>query len=113
MTLFRKAANGPTFYDTLGCPPAASAAALREAYYRLSREHHPDRGGDAEKFKAVALAYGNLKTPEFRAAYDARLRLERRLDCLACGGAGLRSGFAGGRYLRYRPCAACGGRGHL
>lgn len=103
-----------THYDVLSCPPAASARELRDAYYRLARELHPDAGAqEDDRFKAVALAYGTLKNPKFREDYDNRLRLERVLDCAACKGAGLRSGFAGGKYEKDRPCGKCGGRGHL
>ena len=30
---------------------------VRKAYRRLSLIHHPDRGGDAQKFQLVAKAY--------------------------------------------------------
>ena len=33
-------------------------------------QEHPDRGGDAEKFKLIAKAYETLSNPEQRAIYD-------------------------------------------
>lgn len=30
---------------------------VRKAYRRLSMVHHPDRGGDSQKFQLVAKAY--------------------------------------------------------
>jgi molecular chaperone DnaJ len=117
MTLLRSRTE-ETLYDLLGVPPASSARAVRDAYYALARELHPDQADGevaekVERFKAVALAYGTLKNAEFRARYDTRLRLERRLDCQGCGGAGLRSGFERGRYLKDQPCKLCGGKGHV
>lgn len=101
-----------THYDTLGCAPASSAERLRAAYYALAVKLHPDKGpGNEEEFKRVALAYGVLKNREFRAAYDTRLRLEHRLDCAACAGAGLYSGFEAGRYRRDQRCKVCNGKG--
>ena len=42
--------------------------AVSEAYRDLARQHHPDRGGDVEKFKEATEAYSILsddreKTP--------------------------------------------------
>ena len=104
-------ATPPTAYDVLGCPPGADAKQLRDSYYALVRREHPDAGG--EGFVRLGLAYNELKTPERRAAYDRRLRLEGRLDCAACGGRGLVDRFERGRYLRGIGCRACGGRGYL
>jgi len=33
-------------------------------------ETHPDKGGDAEKFKEVTMAYEILNDPDKRAVYD-------------------------------------------
>jgi DnaJ-class molecular chaperone len=103
----------PTAYDELGVSPVDPADVIHDAYLALARELHPDKGGDGERFKAVALAWGILKREEGRRIYDAKLRLERRLDCEECKGTGRRSGFVGGKYNRNVKCAACAGRGHL
>ena len=96
-----------TAYDILGCPPAASAEQLHDAYLALAFELHPDRGGDPEKFKTVALAWGQLRSKEARARYDAQLKLEGVLDCEPCKGTGLRWTFGRGE----AACSACGGKG--
>ena len=59
----------------LGLTPADLqdlALSARRRYRRLALLHHPDRGGDAEQFKRVALAYEVVK----RAAVKAPTRTE-------------------------------------
>lgn len=46
--------------DVLGVARGASAADVRRAYRRLSFEHHPDRGGDERKLRAVIAAYETI-----------------------------------------------------
>jgi hypothetical protein len=62
-----------THYSTLGLSSSATDADVKAAYRRLALETHPDKGGDAERFKAVAAAYATLSDPSARAAYDAEL----------------------------------------
>ena len=70
----------PTHYDVLGVPPSASAAAVRDAYRRLAREHHPDRAmasgsaAGAVSMPEINEAYRVLNDPARRAVYDASLR---------------------------------------
>lgn len=62
------------YYAALGVERGASADEIKKAYRRLAQKYHPDvsKEPDAEaKFKDVAEAYGTLKDPEKRAAYDA------------------------------------------
>lgn len=62
------------YYAVLGVARDADQDAIKKAYRKLAREHHPDvsKGADAEaRFKEVAEAYATLKDPEKRAAYDA------------------------------------------
>jgi DnaJ-class molecular chaperone len=57
-------------YTTLGIPRTASPDDIRLAFRKLAAEHHPDRGGDVEKFKEIQVAYSVLGDPERRSAYD-------------------------------------------
>lgn len=64
-----------TLYEVLGVAPTAPAAAVRQAYVELARQHHPDReGGDAATMRAVNEAWATLGDPVRRAAYDRTLR---------------------------------------
>jgi curved DNA-binding protein len=58
------------YYSILGIAKNASDQDIRKAYKKQSMQHHPDRGGDEEKFKQVNEAYQTLKDPQKRAAYD-------------------------------------------
>ena len=57
-------------YEVLGLRPDAATEEIKRAYRRKAREHHPDAGGDAERFKEVTRAYEVLSDPERRARYD-------------------------------------------
>ena len=78
----RKRKTPRTLYDDLGCARDASPSALRAAWARLCRRHHPDSGRDAspEMFARVMAAWARLGSPEARAAYDAELLREERLS---------------------------------
>lgn len=58
------------YYSILGVPRNASEKELKQAYKKMSMQHHPDRGGDEAKFKEVNEAYSTLKDPHKRSAYD-------------------------------------------
>ncbi|MBI4159556.1 DnaJ domain-containing protein [Candidatus Wolfebacteria bacterium] len=58
------------YYSILGIDRGADDQVLKSAYRRLAMIHHPDRGGDAEKFKEVDEAYKVLSDSAKRARYD-------------------------------------------
>ncbi len=62
------------FYQVLGIERSADEKAIKAAYRRLARKHHPDLNpGSAEaeaKFKEVSEAYTVLSDPEKRKQYD-------------------------------------------
>lgn len=47
-------------HDTLGVPKDASQDDIKKAYRKLALKHHPDKGGDEEKFKEITGAYEAL-----------------------------------------------------
>ena len=57
-------------YATLGVPKTASADEIKRAYRKLASQHHPDKGGDKNKFQEVEQAYRILSDPQQRQAYD-------------------------------------------
>jgi curved DNA-binding protein CbpA len=44
----------------LGVSMDASAEVKRSAYRALAKVHHPDHGGDREKFEAIQKAYEEI-----------------------------------------------------
>jgi curved DNA-binding protein CbpA len=59
-----------TLYEILGLSPDASASEIKAAHRRAVKAHHPDVGGDAQRFEEVQRAYSVLSDPERRARYD-------------------------------------------
>ena len=57
-------------YSTLGVSKGATAETIKRAYKDQAKKHHPDRGGDANKFAEISNAYDILKDPNKRAYYD-------------------------------------------
>ena len=58
------------YYDTLGVKKTATPDEIKKAFRKLARKHHPDAGGDEEKFKEINEAYETLSDAEKRKAYD-------------------------------------------
>ena len=58
------------YYAILGVAKGASQDDIKKAYRKLANKHHPDKGGDEEKFKEAKEAYEILSDEQKRAAYD-------------------------------------------
>ncbi len=58
------------YYNVLGVSKSASQDEIKGAFRKKAHEHHPDKGGDAEKFKELNEAYQVLGNPEKREQYD-------------------------------------------
>jgi DnaJ homolog subfamily A member 2 len=61
---------GYKLYDALGLQRHASTDDIKKAYRKLAVINHPDKGGDAEKFKVISAAYDILGDPEKKQEYD-------------------------------------------
>ncbi len=61
---------GKDYYDILGVPKGASDDEIKKAFRKLAHQHHPDKGGEEERFKSINEAYQVLSDQKKRAAYD-------------------------------------------
>jgi DnaJ family protein A protein 2 len=90
-------ADTTKLYELLEIPKTASQKEIKKAYFRLSKIHHPDKGGDEHLFKEINAAYEILSDPEKREKYD-KYGLDGISDdnVAAAGGEDLFSMFFGG-----------------
>ena len=63
-------ADTTKLYETLEVEKTATQKEIKKAYFRLSKQHHPDKGGEEHKFKEISAAYVILSDEQKRAAYD-------------------------------------------
>jgi curved DNA-binding protein CbpA len=60
-----------TLYDELELPKNCTSDEIKQKYRILAQMHHPDKGGDPQRFKRIKVAYEILGDPEKRAHYDS------------------------------------------
>lgn len=82
------------YYKILNVSKTASEAEIKKAYRKESLKHHPDKGGDEEKFKLCSEAYNVLTDENKRTRYDAGAD-DLEHDGFPGMGAGMRGGFGG------------------
>lgn len=59
------------YHRLLGVNKSADEQTIRRAFRELSRQHHPDKGGQEEMMKLLTMAKITLLDPEKRAKYEA------------------------------------------
>lgn len=57
-------------YRVLGLTAAATEQEIKQAYRRLVMQHHPDRGGSAQKFQEIQEAYSALRSRDSSQSSD-------------------------------------------
>lgn len=69
--------NRKNHYDTLEISQGATQKEIKDAYYELSKMHHPDKKKEdaysAQKFREIAAAYEVLGNYRTRRLYDKGL----------------------------------------
>jgi len=80
------------YYTILGVAPDASVSAIKKAFRRLAKRHHPDvaQRASAEDFRELQRAYETLADSERRRRYDQSLRRSRPEDDWSASWAPLR-----------------------
>ncbi len=59
------------YYAILGVDRKATKDDIKKAFRKLAQKHHPDKGGDENKFKEVTEAYSVLSNERKRREYDS------------------------------------------
>ena len=71
------------YYRMLGVSPKATQAQIKNAFYKLSLKHHPDKHKGSEeshdKFQEISEAYNVLGNHEERKLYDRELIVDGQL----------------------------------
>ena len=60
------------YYKTLNINRNSSQDEIKKAFRTLSKQHHPDKGGDENVFKGLSEAYDTLSDENKRREYDVR-----------------------------------------
>jgi len=58
------------FYEELGLEKNATKSEIKSSYRSLVKKHHPDAGGEKERFLAIQNAWETLNDPIKKAEYD-------------------------------------------
>jgi len=77
-------------YQTLGVGKNASPDEIKRAYRKLASQHHPDKGGDTQRFQEIQAAYETLSDPAKRSEYD---NPQPQFSGMNFGGGGVPPGF--------------------
>lgn len=64
------------YYEILKVSKTASLEDIRSSYKNLAKQHHPDKGGDKEKFQEIQTAYEILSDENKKREYDFKRNAE-------------------------------------
>lgn len=67
------------YYGILSIEKDCDKKDIRNAYFKLSKEHHPDKGGDVESFNMIKEAYDVLSSAN-RVEYDSKSKFGANYD---------------------------------
>jgi len=60
-------------YEELGLKKNATKSEIKSSYRSLVKQHHPDAGGEKERFLAIQNAWETLNDPIKKEQYDRNL----------------------------------------
>lgn len=58
------------YYNILNLKKNATEDEIKQSFRSLAKTHHPDKGGNKEKFQEIQEAYNTLSDPKKRQEYD-------------------------------------------
>ena len=61
------------FYEELGLEKHATISEIKSSYRSLVKKHHPDAGGEKERFLAIQNAWETLNDPIEKQKYDRKI----------------------------------------
>lgn len=68
------------YYAILNIEKDSNKDLIKKSYYKLSKKHHPDKGGDAVIFNLINEAYESLIDDENRNDYDKKSKFGANYD---------------------------------
>ena len=70
------------FYEELGVNTNATKSEIKSSYRSLVKKHHPDAGGEKERFLAIQNAWETLNDPIKKKQYDSSFSTSSSFDSL-------------------------------
>ena len=64
-------------YKELGLNKSATLEQIKSSYRKLVKQHHPDAGGEKDRFLAIQHAWETLSDPSKKERYDKRDTISR------------------------------------